>query len=48
MILDISISLLAVAGFAAVLWLGRIQPVVQKCLSTTVTGLGAMMDRGAR
>jgi len=44
MIPALVVSLLAVVGFAVVLWLTRIGSVARRCLSTTVSGVGAMLD----
>ena len=44
MISELVISLLAIAAFAFGLWWGRIVPVANEALKTTMTGLGAMMD----
>ena len=44
MILEVLISLLAVAGFALVLWRGRIVPAARNVLKVTMAGVGVMMD----
>ena len=44
MILEVVISLLAVAGFAVALWRGRIVPVACDALKVTMAGFGAMTD----
>ena len=44
MIVDIAISLLAVAGFGVALWRTRIVEVAHRASSTTMAGLSAMMD----
>ena len=44
MILEVAISLLAVAGFAVVLWWVRIVPVSRDALKVAMAGLGAMTD----
>ncbi|MEM8959686.1 MAG: sulfotransferase [Pseudomonadota bacterium] len=44
MILEIAVSLIAVAGFGAALWVSRIDTVARAALATTQTGLSSITD----